>query len=202
MLLSQAMNYGRVWSDKAELAARTFIKLWDVMCVCWGWCMCVCFDVCFSPRTPEFIVSWTHWHQTTAKPFQTYRCSTKQRAGWMVLVHMQGIPEVSGGQQHKTWGESSRQTDVRCRTSHPVPPQAEMNSKRLSWNPYKQKDIIAEFLYHLLGNAIAPHPVWKWRQDSLESGKNGDVGPNSWSCWSRFTCKWAEFLFPGEFPDF
>lgn len=49
-----------------------------------------------------------------------------------MLVHMQGIPDVSGGPQHKTWGESSRQTDVRGRTSHPVAPQAEMNSKRLS----------------------------------------------------------------------
>lgn len=39
-----------------------------------------------------------------------------------MLVHMQGIPDVSGGQQHKTWGESSRQTDVRCHTSHPVAP--------------------------------------------------------------------------------
>lgn len=27
----------------------------------------------------------------------------------------------------------------------------------------------------------------KWRQHSLESGKNGDLGPNSWSCRSRFT---------------
>lgn len=100
-----------------------FIKLRDLTCARWGGCVCSDTPL-LTPKlpSPQFIVTWTHWHQTTAKPFQAYRCTTaKQRAGWMTLVHRQGITDVCGGQRHKIWGERSRKTDVRCRMSPQSP---------------------------------------------------------------------------------
>lgn len=163
MLLSRAMNYGRVWKWQSRAHSQ------DTLLSCEMWCVyvdlvCVCVLIrLFSPWTPQFIVSLTHWHQSPAKPFQTYRCTTKQRAGCMMLVHMRGIPDVSGGQQHKTWGKSSRQTDVRCRMCHPVAP-----TGRNEFKVAQLKSLQAKRHNRWI---FALHPVSKWRQDSLESEK-------------------------------
>lgn len=82
-----------------------FIKLRDVMCVRWGWCVrvcapvCVCFDAPpLTPNSPlQFSLHWLLNSVAANHPLQTCRCSTaKQRAIWMMLLPRQQITDASG----------------------------------------------------------------------------------------------------------